>query len=280
MGRLFFTLSLFLSLSAFAAEVVKPVEINPSSVDRATFQVRGPHLVYTTNESPNGKLLITLGGTGSLPSDFRALHSVAVDMGYQVIALDYQNAVISTSCRESADVTCFDGFRREVVLGEDFSDLVKVSPGNAILHRILSLIAHLRMKDSRWEAFLVNGKLDWSRVVLVGHSQGSGHAAFLAKLFSVNRVVMIAGPQDNFDPAIAGWIKEPGKTEAERFYSLVHRLDFFKSDLQIAVFKELIGNDEEIFRKNAIVSDKQVRNAHMELIQPKFSGEWRRLLGN
>jgi pimeloyl-ACP methyl ester carboxylesterase len=116
-------------------------------------------------------------------------------------------------------------------------------------------------------------------VTVAGHSQGSGHAAYLAKLFAVGRVILIGGPQDNFDPEIAGWVTQAGPTPAGRYYSLVHRKDFFGADLQISVFKALIGGDEEIFSRNAIVSEKPVGDAHMELIQPKFSSEWRRLLG-
>jgi hypothetical protein len=37
----------------------------------------------------------------------------------------------------------------------------------------------------------------WSRIILAGHSQGAGHAAFAAQLVSMHRVVLFSGPNDH-----------------------------------------------------------------------------------
>jgi hypothetical protein len=38
----------------------------------------------------------------------------------------------------------------------------------------------------------------WTRVILSGHSQGAGHAAYIAQQIEVARVVLFSGPQEGY----------------------------------------------------------------------------------
>jgi predicted esterase len=48
-----------------------------------------------------------------------------------------------------------------------------------------------------WAQYLATpDSIDWSNIIVGGHSQGAGHAAYLAKFNSVNRVLLFSGPND------------------------------------------------------------------------------------
>ena len=47
--------------------------------------------------------------------------------------------------------------------------------------------------DENWEQYLEDEAIYWPQVVPAGHSQGSGHTAFMGQQFEVNRVLMFAG---------------------------------------------------------------------------------------
>lgn len=67
--------------------------------------------------------------------------------------------------------------------------------------------------------------MNWSRVVIGGHSQGAGMAAFLAKRVAVARVALWSGPSDYLPAAhgFAPWLSAASATPPERWYAMVHR---------------------------------------------------------
>jgi hypothetical protein len=44
--------------------------------------------------------------------------------------------------------------------------------------------------------YINDNEINWHKIVLVGHSQGSGHVAYLAQTQYCHRAVMISGPQE------------------------------------------------------------------------------------
>lgn len=67
---------------------------------------------------------------------------------------------------------------------------------------------------------------DWSRIVIAGHSQGGGEAAFLAMTVpgGVRRAALFSAPQDYVGGsganAVASWVKGTTTTPLTRFYGL------------------------------------------------------------
>jgi hypothetical protein len=280
---------LFLPLLALAASHV--TEVDPAAVQAKTRRYMGPHYALSP-EKTNGLLLITLGGTNSLPKDMLDFAEEGAKLGYQSLGIDYVNGPpdgsISTGCRESKDPDCFDKFRREVVRGDPVSPLVKVSKEDSVEFRITSLLRYLAKKDpKKWGKFLLSDEVDWSKIVIAGHSQGSGHAAFLAKAHALKGVVLLAGPQDAFaDGRTASWLKAPSRTPSDRFYSFLHKKDFFESEKQIAVARVLMGNDKapiapatDCAGAHILVTDRDdVGDAHMSVIEPFFREVWSHIL--
>lgn len=263
-------------------------EIAPSLTDTAITQARGPHLALVDPQAePNGYLLLSLGGTNSIPSDFLDFDRLAAQEGYSVLALDYPNTVITTTCRTSPQPDACTLFRREIVSGEQVSDLVEVDRNNSIEHRLESLLRYQAQKDpEHFGQFINENGPVWNKIVVVGHSQGSGHAGYLAKQHPMRAAILLAGPQDTTAAGPASWMTAPGETPPERFLSFLHRDDFFDSGAQLGAVQILRGEpgvDPAVVNHEApsapvIMTTAEVRDPHMSVIGPEFSGIWQSLL--
>jgi hypothetical protein len=251
------------------------MEVHPQATGGGIKEINGPHVIYWNPARANGKLLITFGGTGAKAEDLADFAQVAVDQGYHVISLDYFNSVITTTCRDNNETPCFDQFREEIGLGHPVSSLLEVDEQNSIRNRLLRLLNFLSAQDSHWKAFYKNNDVIWKDVVLAGNSQGSGHAAYFSKMYSVYRVILICGPQDHFKDRPAPWISKASKTPGNRYFALLHRDDYFDSKLQLDTF-HLLCNCEDT--SHVIVSTKDVPDTHNSLLTPLYHEEWAQLL--
>lgn len=226
-----------------AAMAVELSTVDPSRTGPGIVQFKGPHRYALVEKS--GTLVITIGGTGSRPDEFTPVHAWAAQLGHDVWALDYFNGVICTSCRSHTDPTCFDRYRRELMLGDTSSEVVTMEETNAILHRLRALANYQAGRHSHWRRYWTGNDLRWDRVILVGHSQGAGHAAYLAKLFAVKRVVMTGGPHDVGSYGAGPWLSAPGATLPANYRAFLHRDDFFGATSQLAAVRLLLGQDIE-----------------------------------
>lgn len=265
--------------------------VPPRLTDPQISQITGEHLVTHPEGLPNGTLLITIGGTNSTPDELLGMQKAAAEQGYHSIGIDYPNQVISTACRESLDKDCFSKFRAEIVLGQPVSAVADVNATNCISHRIGALLKFLVKwdPDGHWWQFY-NGQVLWDKVVVAGHSQGSGHAAYLAKVHRVRRCILVAGPQDSSKSnGTASWIKNPGQTPASEFFALLHEEDPFDSERQVNTVKDLINDPDALVVKfedeippvigaQIFVSKAKVKNPHVALVTGPFKKAWARLL--
>ena len=146
------------------------------------------------------KLFVFLPGTDGVPDMYRFILRSGTGRGYHAIGLNYQNgpAPVGLVCATSSDPNCFWNVRREIISGQDVSNDISVTVPNAIVTRLTKALTYLSQNsaDEGWAQFLVNGAVDWSKVVVAGHSQGGGHAGVLAKLFTVSRACYFSSPPD------------------------------------------------------------------------------------
>ena len=269
-------------------ESLQVTEISPQQTDSAITQARGPHLALVNNQVlPNGHLLLSLGGTNSLPSDFLPFNEVAAQEGYAVLALDYPNTVITTSCKTSPEPDPCTLFRREIVSGEQVSQLVEVDRSNSIENRLESLLRYQAKNDpENFAQFMTESGPAWEKIIVVGHSQGSGHAAFLAKQHPLGGVILLAGPQDTTDAGPASWLSAPSATEPENYLSFLHRDDFFNSGTQLDAVRLLREDpqaavsvvDYQSPTGPIVMSTAEVRDPHMSVITPQYKEIWQGLL--
>lgn len=263
-------------------------EIAAPLTDPSISVARGPNLaIVDPNADPNGYLLLSLGGTNSYPKDFLAFDKVAAAQGYSVLALDYPNTVITTSCKTSPQPDPCTLFRDEIVTGAQVSDLVEVDRANSIENRLTALLRYQADQDpEHFGQFLKDGQPDWGKIVVVGHSQGSGHAGYLAKKHPMKAAILLAGPQDTTDAGPASWMSSPSQTPPSSYLSFTHRDDFFDSSSQLAAVRllreepaarpTLVGHQNP--NQPIVMSEAEVRDPHMSVITPQFEDVWGGLL--
>lgn len=206
--------------------------VDPVDTDPEMDQWLSPHVVAIRRSvEPLDLLYLHIPGSFDVPTSSKKILRHAARMGYPAIGLRYPNSwTVYTLCTSSSDPECFENVRLEILDGMDRSDEVEISTANSISNRLVKLLQHLDMifPDDEWGRFLdQGGGVLWSKVVVSGHSQGAGHAAMIGHVHRVHRVGMLAGPPDfstYFDEP-AGWLTEPGATEAESYYGFGHLED-------------------------------------------------------
>lgn len=207
-------------------------EINPATTNPALTANLSPHFVINPDPAvaAKGRLFVMLPGTGAVPRTYREIVRVGASRGYHSLGLTYINDdAIEALCGSSPVPDCAELARREVINGESVSPLVSVDPANSITGRLQSLLVYLdrTFPNEGWGRYLVSGQVDFSLVTIAGHSQGAGHAGFLAKLRDLNRVVMFSGPTDSgIAPGSANpWASFPNVTPAARQFAFIHTAD-------------------------------------------------------
>lgn len=124
-----------------------------------------------------------------------------------------------------ADDLFLSKIRLEAATGQDFSKAVNIPKPDGLMERSYQFVKWLVREnpEGNWKQFLsLDGKdLQWDKVILCGASHGSTTAARLAKHLRVDRVVMFAGPRDQFEV----WQKLPSATPENRFFGFSHVLD-------------------------------------------------------
>lgn len=281
---------LIAAVNVAAHAETKVLRVDPNRTDTAIEAVQGPHLaLYDPEITSNHRLLVYFVGTGDRAENGLTIAQSFVRLGYHVIALDYENKVLANSCVSSTDSSCFDSYRAAIVSGTPGSDKVRVDRPNAILNRLEKLLAYLVKEDSGggWGEFFADGSPTWGQMVLAGHSQGSGHAAYIAKMYEVDKVVMFSGPQDylaTFDKP-APWESRPSATPASRFYAFLNVNDPFNEPHQVASCEALMqSNKVQPFMvepgqvvsgvHQILVTDSDPKHAHGSTVSPQFEKVW------
>jgi len=271
------------------AEATEVKALSVSETDPRISQARGPHYVVTNPEvESNGLLLLSLGGTNSYPKDFLEFDKTAAQEGYVALALDYPNTVITTACRTSPQPDPCTLFREEINSGAEVSDLVEVDQLNSIEHRLEAALRHQAEHDpENFGAFVNADGPVWEKIVVVGHSQGAGHAGYLAKKHPMQGAILLAGPQDTTDAGPASWLSAPSATEPSRYFGFLHARDFFGMEKQLDAIRTLRESPEENGDRVGFeapdgpvaVTEAELGDAHMSVINPGFTEIWQGLLG-
>jgi hypothetical protein len=273
---------------------VHVLSIKPELTNPNIRSVHGDHFAYLSTAVPSKhQLVLMISGTTAPARGLMMFDTVIAKMGYHVISLDYDNNVITTTCSNSNDSTCFDNFREEIVFGTPVSSIVQVDSTNSIYNRFQQLLRFLvkTYPKQGWQEYFNSDGIQWDKIVVAGHSQGSGHAAYLGKKFKVARVLAFAGPQDylaNFHAA-ATWETTAGKTEPSRYFAFLHTedpYDFRKQLYNCRRLMEMKGFDTLYVQPNVtpdtdkhiLITNIKTGNPHESMIQPEFSRVWQYML--
>jgi hypothetical protein len=181
------------------------------------------------------QLFLFFPGTGGVAFNYQQVNNTAADLGFHAVNLTYPNdeAVNNLCGGSNTNLDCYGNVRLETKDGVDRSNLVNVNRANSIENRLIKLLIHLRntAPTQDWGQFLLNDNaINWSKIVVSGHSQGGGHAGILGRFHSVARVVMFAAMDYNAATnSVANWIRlpnsTPNATAPDKFFGFSHQRD-------------------------------------------------------
>jgi hypothetical protein len=217
------------------------VLIKPNQVD-ANYSISDEsHYVVRSNKTHLNKLLLFIGGSFSAPKDYGDVCDHGSTIGLDVISLSYPNNAGTAPLGASSDPLIFNNYRDEICFGNQVSTVVDVNVLNCIVTRATKLIQFLNITypDQNWGQYLTTANtLQWNKIIVSGHSQGSGHACYLGKKFLTDRVVMFSGPNDyhTFYNTAGNWLSQSGLTPTNKHYSLLHTQD------EIVAFTNQVAN--------------------------------------
>jgi hypothetical protein len=186
---------------------------------------------YAARSTSSGPLLLFLPATGHHPSQYQDFLAAARTVGYRVLALDYWNNGMSVARTCGTNAGCYTEVQRNRLDGSHASRFSSVNPANSIVSRLRDALSHLRRVDpsGHWQQFEHGRGIDWSNIVVSGHSQGGGEAAFISHLHLVRGVLMFSSPVDSDQGVDASWMASKGATPASRMYGLDDSGDVFNS---------------------------------------------------
>ena len=281
------------SFSAIAQ--MKDIGAEWSQINPAIETVHGKNIArYFRGRKARGKLILMIEGTGASATSMHTIDSVFATMGFHVISLDYKNNVISTVCEHSKDSSCSWRFRKEIITGEPLSGKTDVDSLNSLINRFRSFLGYLTQTDPAggWSRYLKSGTLQWSDIIVAGHSQGSGHAALLGKLFKVDRVLVFSGPQDYLIDLKrpSPWLSKKSATPENRYYAFLHLKDPFNSTYQIANCKKLMQSlhpDTAMVapgipikgHPHILINNIATKDPHGSTLSTQFKNVWAYMLG-
>jgi len=193
--------------------------------------------------TPASKLFLYLVGTHGDPDDAKLLPLTAVSQGYRTINLMYNDVpATSQACDRDPDPACSEHFRQKRVYGDDTTHDIDDVPNESVMSRLTALLRYLEKNHAAdgWGGYLLpDGSPNWKRMVLSGHSQGAGIAAFIAKKHEVDRVILFSSPWDHYYTAphhqkLAPWIEWTSATPAERWWGMYHTAEPTAKLIQMA----------------------------------------------
>ena len=198
-----------------------------STITTAPLGNEAPHI--TINPSPSvtarGRLFVFLPGTQGRPAQYTYILRAGAVRGFHAVGINYPNqTAMGAYCQTSNDPDCYWKARSAVIFGggTPVAGQPAVTRSDSIVNRLEKLLVWLRTNHPAegWGQFLLaDNTVDWSKVVLAGHSQGGGHVGVLAKSVSLNRAVYFSSPEDWYDTTDtpASWSRDrPNVTPADR----------------------------------------------------------------
>lgn len=223
--------------SAAGASGVITYEIQPTATASGLSGPEDPDFVAVDNRVPsNGELFLFLPGTGGQPDCCQYLLETAAQSGFMALGLTYDNTeAVGQICRNNQ--VCYTVVRQDDLDGSTPGSYADITPTNSIQSRLVDLLRYLAARHplQGWSQFLVGSTPLWSKIVVAGHSQGGGDAAYIAKVRAVEGVVMLSSDVDSTatDPPVAATYLTTGHlTPLDRYVGFDHTRDPFNDKIE------------------------------------------------
>lgn len=220
------------------------------------------HLVFAPDALSKTKptLVVFLGGSSTNPTEYQTISFYAARLGYAVLDLSYKTGLttVGLACGHlglTADA-CYMNYRGESIFGKSqayasgsptySSSAITVTAADSVVNRLVCAIQDLKANPlpglaGYFDQFIVANASspypttgvspsypNWSQIIIAGHSQGGGDAAFIGMKLPasspVKRVVMFSAPEDYYTVSglntSASWITGTTVTTTDNFWGL------------------------------------------------------------
>lgn len=210
---------------------VRPADADPAITRYLRDSIALFRRDLVTRQSP---LVVYLPGSYGAPDRSKMMLGAIAGQGYRVIGLMYNDAPSTgVTCGRNPDPSCAGRFRARRAFGDPVTTDHDDAPHETVTARLVATLRYLQAHypDEAWGDYLdPEGRPAWRRIVVAGHSQGAGLAAFIAKRFEVARVVMFSSPWDYYHALVdgrdkrlvSGWVGQPSATPPDRWFGLFH----------------------------------------------------------
>ena len=171
-------------------------------------------------------LYVFLPGTSRDPTGCKATTRKAASLGYHSIGLMYDNRVAgNTLCRATGDTTCHRRARLEVIDGVDRHPNVSVNNANSLINRLYKLLVYLNTiyPAQNWGQYILDGKPNWPKIIIAGHSQGGCLAGLIGKYYPIKKVIMISTIDFLDNGKTPDWETLPANKE--KYYAITNSAD-------------------------------------------------------
>lgn len=234
--RIILAATLFIVFAQIVFAQRQSILVAPQTTDPNISTNLNNHYVSITRAvAPKNQLFVFFPGTGGVAFNYQEINKTAADLGFHAVNLTYPNdeAVNDLCGAPNIDLECYRNMRLETIDGTDRTTLINVSRANSVENRLIKLLIYLRTQfpNDNWGQFLIDDStINWSKIIVSGHSQGGGHAGIIGRYHPIIRAVMFAamdfnGP--NFAPAT--WISMPETTPnastPDKFWGFSHTRD-------------------------------------------------------
>jgi hypothetical protein len=225
-----FTSVLFLSLCLYL-KAQTAITVIPSVTDANITTNNDAHYTYIPSGTAKNKLVLFLPGTGAIPMNYTLHERTVATLGFHVIGLTYVNDVTINGidvCGGGNDTSCYRKARLEVLTGQDLTTKLAVNRANSIENRLIKLLKYLNQQypTQGWGQYLSGDQILWNKIITEGHSQGAGHAAFIAKTYKVDRAIMYCWADWITTTNIAApWVGGASATPNDRYFAFINVKD-------------------------------------------------------
>jgi hypothetical protein len=182
-----------------------------------------PDVLDIAESAPgDAPLLVFLPATGAVPEQYTRFLDTAHAAGFSVLGLAYPNTGPSLARSCEADMACYGDMLANRFDGSRPTRFSSVGVNDSILVRLQDSLAYLVEHDpaGRWQRYRAGSGVRWRDLVLAGHSQGGGEAAYIAHLHELRGALLFSAPAQSLDERTAGWISLHGATPPSRVWAL------------------------------------------------------------
>lgn len=227
----------------FSDAVEREVIQAPAAVQAVSVH-NSPIVALRKDSAIDSPLLLFLPATGAATTRYTTFENAAVDDGFHVLALPYANRRTERSICMS-DPLCYDQVRAEQFFGTPSRALPPRAAQASVQSTLVAALNAMQHKDPNggWNNYVRAGSVRWPRIVLAGHSQGGGLAAYIAHQTAAKGVIMFSSPNDVYlkSKTVAHWLGQPSATPLEKYYGLLDTHDSYASSTT-AAWRTMFGS--------------------------------------